>query len=233
MPRAARPREEKRVKQATFVELESLNDLARLTCALERAPLPTFANKSNSHYRLSSQLDFFNGSAVFYYTESNETKQFLGYKATSASEDVSLVDFPSNSTFVYSPVIEIVRFPKVFEPQLGKQKGPKYQSVELKDLGSLIKIATYKVMFEEPPLPVFAFPIVGEKWRLGTFARIEDFEEASLFFYFDQNARPMENFIGYSTSKSHAYFTNRTDEHGSLFVKVIRLKSSHPLVDVS
>jgi hypothetical protein len=95
----------------------------------------------------------------------------------------------------------------------------------------LIKIATYKVIFEEPPLPIFAFPINSEKWRLGTFARIEDFDEASLFFYVDQKHRPVENFVGYSTTKSLAYFTNRTDEHGNMFVKVIRLRAAHPLVD--
>jgi hypothetical protein len=232
LPRAQLQKEEKAPKQATFVELESLNDLARLTCALERAPLPTFANGADTHYRLSSQIDFFSGSAVFYFSESSVTRQFLGYKTTSSGEEVSLVDIPSNPSFVYSPIIEIVKFPKVFQPQHAKHKGPKYQSVELRDLASLIKIATYKVIFEEPPLPVFAFPINDEKWRLGTFARIEDFEEASLFFYLDQYHRPAENFVGYSTSKSLAYFTNRTDEHGNMFVKVIRLKATHPLVDI-
>ena len=232
MPRSQGHKEEKTPKQATFIELESLNDLARLTCALERAPLPTFANGTDSRYRLSSQIDFFSGSAVFYYTESNITRQFLGYKTTSSGEEVSLVDIPSNPSFVYSPIIEIVRFPKVFQPQQTKHTGPKYQSVELRDLASLIKIATYKVIFEEPPLPVFAFPISDHKWRLGTFARIEDFDEASLFFFFDQSQRPAENFVGYSTSKSLTYFTNRTDEHGNMFVKVIRLKTTHPLVEI-
>ena len=102
----------------------------------------------------------------------------------------------------------------------------------MKDLISLVKVATYKIMFEEPPLPIFAFPTHGG-WRIGSFARIDDFEEASLFFFFEQDSKPSENFVGYSTAKAHAYFTNRTDEHGNLFVKIIRLKSSHPLVDTN
>lgn len=232
MPRSQGHSEEKTPKQATFVELESLNDLARLTCALERAPLPTFADRVDSHYRISSQIDFFSGSAVFYYSESTVSKQFLGYKTSNTGEEVNLVDVPSNPSFNYSPIIEIVKFPKVFQPQKTKRDGPKYQSVELRDLSSLVKIATYKVIFEEPPLPVFAFPVNGNRWRLGTFARIEDFDEASLFFYLDQDQRPRENFVGYSTSKSSVYFTNRTDEHGNMFVKVIRLKATHPLVDI-
>ena len=238
MPRAQSNKDEEQDKgprPATFVALESLNELARLTCALERVPLPTFANKIEHGYRLSSQLDFFHGSPVFYYSESKETRQYLGYKTTSSGEEVSLIDVPSNSSLVYSPIIEIVKFPKLFESSSEDQhaSNPKFQSVQVKDLMSLVKVATYKIMFEEPPLPIFAFPISSEKWRVGTFARIEDSEEASLFFFFDQESRPSENFVGYSTARAQAYLTNRTDEHGNLFVKIIRLKSSHPLVDTN
>lgn len=236
LPRAHKEDDEdKAPKPATFIELECLNDLARLTCALERAPLPTFASKFQSHYRMSTQLDFFHNSPVFYYSTSTETKQYLGYKASSAGEEVSLVDVPSNSSLVYSPIIEIVKFPKLFEPTTEKREnaGSKFQSIQVKDLMSLVKVATYKIMFEEPPLPIFAFPVTSSKWRIGTFARIEDFEEASLFFFFEQDSRPIENFVGYSTAKAQAYLTNRIDEHGSLFVKIIRLKASHPLVDTN
>ncbi len=236
MPRAQAQKEhDKTPKPATFIELENLNELARLTCALERAPLPTFANKLDSGYRLSSQLDFFHGSPVFYFAESKEARQYLGYRTTSMGEEVSLVDFPSNSSLVYSPIIEIVKFPKVFESKTSEHKvhSVKFQSVQVKDLISLVKVATYKIMFEEPPLPIFAFPASLKVWKIGTFARIEDFEEASLFFYFEQESRPTENFVGYSTAKANAYFTNKTDEHGNLFVKLVRLKSPHPLVDAS
>jgi hypothetical protein len=233
LPRAQTRKEDKTAKPATFIQLESLSELARLTCALERAPLPTFANKTDSGFRLSTQLDIFNGSPVFYYAESNENRQYLGYRTSFSGEEVNLVDIPSNSSFVYSPIIEIVKFPKLFDSQEKTHKGPKtkFQSVQVKDLMSLVKIATYKIMFEEPPLPVFAFPIESKRWRVGTFARIEDFDEASLFFYFEQESRPAENFVGYSTARAQAYFTNRTNEHGSLFVKIVRLKSDHPLVE--
>ena len=223
---------DKTPRPATFIEVESLNDLARLTCALERAPLPTFAHVHGSYYRMSTQLDFFHGSPVFYYSMSKETKQYLGYKATSAGEEVSLVDVPSNPSLAYSPIIEIVKFPKLFEPASERQHEPvpKFQSIQVKDLMSLVKVATYKIMFEEPPLPIFTFP-ASKRWRVGTFARIEDFEEASLFFFFEQDSKPAENFVGYSISKAQAYLTNRIDEHGNLFVKIIRLKENHPLVD--
>ena len=156
-------------------------------------------------------------------------------KPLSSGEEISLLDLPSNSSLVYSPIIEIVKFPKLFETTPKGHQGPnaKFQSVQVKDLMSLVKVATYKIMFEEPPLPIFAFPVSSIKWRVGTFARIEDSEEASLFFFFDRESKPTENFVGYSTAKAQAYLTNRTDEHGNLFVKIIRLKTSHPLVDTN
>jgi hypothetical protein len=221
------------LRPATFIELESLNDLARLACALERAPLPTFISKDADGFRISTQLDFFVGSPVFYFAKVNEVKQFLGYKTISSGEEITLVDVPLNPSMVYAPVIEVVRFPKIFAQGIAakKTRSPKFLSLQVKDLMGLVKVATYKIMFEEPPLPIFAFPSANGKWTVGAFTRIEEFEEASIFFYYEQDLRPEHNFVGYSTAKAQAFFTNRTDEHGNFFVKIIRLKGAHPLVD--
>jgi hypothetical protein len=223
----------KSLRPATFIELETLSDLARLACALERAPLPTFISRDGEAYRISTQLDFFVGSPVFYYAKVGDSKQFLGYRTVSASEEVSLVDVPLNPSMVYAPIIEVLKFPKEFDHGIGAKKAsPKFLSLQVKDLMGLVKVATYKIMFEEPPLPIFAFPRDNGKWIVGAFTRIEEFEEASIFFYYEQEMRPEANFVGYSTAKAQAFFTNRTDEHGNFFVKIIRLKEGHPLVDV-
>ncbi|MDG6997947.1 MAG: hypothetical protein JRN15_02400 [Nitrososphaerota archaeon] len=233
MPKSGREHPEKSLKPPIFIEVENLNDLARLVCSLERTPLPTFAMKSDAQPIISTQLDMFLGSPVFYFAKSNEIKQFLGYKTTTYGEEVSLVDIPSNPSFAYAPVIEVVKYPAIFSVGLRAKDytGPKFLSLQVKDLISLIKVATYKIMFDEPPLPIFAFPTDTGKWRIGTFTRIEDFEEASIFFFYEQDARPQESFVAYSTSKAQAYFTNKTGEHGNLFVKVVRLKNQHPLVE--
>lgn len=234
MPRAESGKDDprKNLRPATFIELETLSDLARLACALERAPLPTFVSRDGDGFRISTQLDFFVGSPVFYYARVNDSKQFLGYRTVSSVEEVSLVDVPLNPSMVYAPIIEVLKFPKIFEAN-GTKKGktPKFLSLQVKDLMGLVKVATYKIMFEEPPLPIFAFPSESGKWIVGAFTRIEEFEEASIFFYYEQDKRPEENFVGYSTAKAQAFFTNRTDEHGNFFVKIIRLKNRHPLVD--
>ena len=235
MPRAETRKDDprKNLRPATFIELETLSDLARLACALERAPLPTFTSKDGDSFRISTQLDFFVGSPVFYYAKVSDSKQFLGYRTVAATEEITLVDLPTNPSMVYAPIIEVLKFPKAFEHGSGAKKttSPKFLSLQVKDLMGLIKVATYKIMFEEPPLPIFAFPSEDGKWIVGAFTRIEEFEEASIFFYYVQDKRPEENFVGYSTARAQAFFTNRTDEHGNLFVKIIRLKNRHPLVD--
>ncbi|MDG6906991.1 MAG: hypothetical protein JRN20_14555 [Nitrososphaerota archaeon] len=233
MPRTEKKEGSKSLKPPIFIEVENLNDLARLTCALERTPLPTFAMATDSSHIVSAQLDMFLGSPIFYFAQAQELKQYLGYRTTTNGEEASLVDIPSNPSFVYAPIIDVVKFPNIFAKGISahEYRGPRFLSLQVRNLSSLVKVATYKIMFDEPPLPIFTFPTGNGKWRVGTFTRIEDFEEASIFFYYEQDEKPQENFVGYSTSRAQAYFTNKTDEHGSLFVKVVRLKKPHPLVE--
>ncbi len=226
------------MKPPSFIELGGLSELGRLACALERVPLPLFAIEHDNNYLISTQIDIFLGVPVFYFAHSNETKQYLSYKTTATGEEILLQDSPGNPTFVHAPIIQIVRLPKVFEKGLRagvKYDGERFLSVKVKDLLSLVKVASYKILFEEPPLPIFAFPItVGSNtWKIGCFTRIEEYEEASIFFFFEQEGRPEQNFVKYSMTKAEASLTNRTDEHGSIYVKIIRLKQTHPLVDTT
>jgi len=200
--------------------------------------LPIFAIKridGKNGFMLSTQLDLFVGAPIFYFAYSEDVKHFLAYKTTATGEEVSLVDSPSNAALVYAPIIEIVRLPELFSHSLEQGQeysGAQFLPFQVKDVMSIVKVASYKVMFEEPPLPMFAFPSSGgDRWLIGSFTRIEEYEEASIFFYYEQKERPEQNYVGYSTSKAQAFFTNRTDEHGNLYVKIIRLKKMHPLVE--
>ncbi|MEM4298246.1 MAG: hypothetical protein QW815_07760, partial [Nitrososphaerota archaeon] len=96
----------------------------------------------------------------------------------------------------------------------------------------LAKVGSYKVYYEEPPLPFFAFPYL-DRWILGTFARMDEYEEASTFFYMTLSTPPPKSFIKYSSQRTGVTsFTNNIDEHGYIYLKVIRLRSQHPLVDI-
>ncbi|MHB1909120.1 MAG: hypothetical protein ACYCQJ_09680 [Nitrososphaerales archaeon] len=228
--------QKKEIKAPTFIETESINDIGRLACALERAPLPLFALKNEGKNMIATQLDLFMGVPIYYFSYSPEVKHFLGYRTTQTGEEITLVDAPTNPTLVHAPIIEIVKVPQIFQQGLDKAGSPyqlqeKFLWIEVKDLVSLIKVASYKMLFEEPPLPIFAFPVQG-KWCIGAFTRIEDYEEGSTFFYYLQDTKPEQNFVRYSMNKADAMFTSRTEEHGYVYVKLIKLKHTHPLVDL-
>lgn len=239
-PQQKVPVDKKEVKPPVFIETESLNDLARLTCALERAPFPLFSIESSDRKMIATQLDLFLGTPVFYFSFVTEVKSFLAYRTTQNGEEVLLNDSPANPALIHAPIIEIVKMPHVFQigvKATGKRKHEdeqKFLSLEVRNLSSLVKVASYKILFEESPLPIFAFPSPSGKgkWCLGSFTRMEDFEEASIFFYFEQDSKPELNFVRYSMSRADASMTNRTDEHGYVYIKIVRLREPHPLVEI-
>lgn len=222
-------KEAKRISGACFVKLENIVELGRLTCALERAPFPLFAFRNGSKVRIAAQVDLFMGTPIFYYVDGDRDGEFLAYRSTGEIEDVQLVDSATNPTYIYGPMIRVKKLPTALE---GKEVfDDKYMAVEVADLSSLVKVGAYKMLFEEPPLPLFAFKN-GSAWIIGTFARIDDYEEASLFFYTGLNEEPKAGFMKYSPAKvSETSFSKKTDEHGFAYVKVVKLAERHPLVE--
>ncbi len=227
-------KERREIKPPCFVQVADIKDLARLACAIERIPLPIFAIESGNNFLLSVQLDLFMGRPIFYYVKSKGRGQYLGYKNIGSAEEVALTDSPVNPTFVYAPIIAIKKLPAPFEDAIDNppEIKEKFLSFEVSDLPSLAKITSYKVLFEEPPLPLYSFKIDG-KWVAGAFARIDDYEEASIFFFVKLDKGPPDNFLKYPMQKTDGTaFTNRADEHGYIFIKVIKLGESHPLVEL-
>lgn len=217
---------------AKFIQLAGLNELARLTCALEKTPLPTlFFNWKKKPY-LATQFDTFERRPIFYYVAS-EAAEFLGYKISGTIEEAILTNHASNSAFVYSPIISLENIPRSYEKGLKegtKKMKNKYSSVRVKDLNSLSKIAAYKVLYDEPPLPIFRFSYKKDD-VLGVFTRLDDLEEALIFFYLKIGPKVKASFIRYSSSKENgAALTNNVGDHGYIFIKVIEVLGSHPLV---
>ena len=219
----------RRIIGGCFVRLAGLVELGRLACALERAQLPIFMSKHGSKTRLSVQNDLFMGVPIFYYVETDKGGEFLAYRNAGELEDVQLVDSAVTPSFIYSPIIHVLKLPDVLEHK--SEFHQKFLAAEVADLGSLVKLATYKMLYEEPPLPLYAFKN-GTSWIVGSFARLDDYEEASLFFYARMKQEPPTGFVKYSpTNISETAFHKRTDEHGFYYVKVIKLAEKHPLVE--
>ena len=209
--------------------MNGLVELGRLACALERAQLPIFMSKHGNAVRLSVQNDLFMGVPIFYYYESEKGGEFLSYKNVGENEEVQLVDSTAVPSYIYSPIIHVLKLPRILEHK--KEFHQKFLAAEVADLSSLVKLATYKMLYEEPPLPLYSFKN-GTSWIIGSFARLDDYEEASLFFYARTKEEPSAGFVKYSpTNLSGTAFSKRADEHGFYYVKVIKLAEKHPLVE--
>jgi hypothetical protein len=219
----------RRIVGACFVELQSLTDLARLSCAFERAPFPIFMSKEGGRYRLAVQTDLFMGIPIFYHFEVEKGGEFLAYRSSGETEEAQLVDAATNPSFMYAPVVHVLKLPRVLERRSGFKQ--RFLAAQVADLSNLMKIASYKMLYEEPPLPLYTFKN-GTSWIAGCFARLDDFEEASLFFYSRLKDEPPSGFVRYSASRlGDTDFSKRIDEHGSIYVKVVHLKEKHPLVE--
>jgi len=220
-------KEEQKIGGACYVGLESLVELGRLSCALERAPFPLFAFKQGRNTRIAAQADLYMGTPVFYFFDNGNADEFLAYRITGEGEEVQLVGSASNPSYLYAPVIRVQKMPTSLGAKDDFQD--KFMSVEVENIPSLVKVGAYKTLFEEPPLPLFAFK-QGTGWVVGTFARIDDYEEASIFFYTHTKEEP-SGFLRYSYDKiSETAFVKRTDEPGYHYIKVVRLVGPHPLV---
>lgn len=221
-------KDEQKIGGACYVGLDSLIELGRLSCALERAPFPLFAFRHGKATRIAAQADLFMGTPVFYYFDNGGVDEFLAYRIAGEGEEVQLVSSASNASYLYAPVIRVQKMPAVLDPRDSFQD--KFMSIEVENIPSLVKVGAYKTLFEEPPLPLFAFR-EGGGWVVGTFARIDEYEEASIFFYTRANEEP-SGFLKYSYDKiTETTYVRRTDEPGFHYIKVVKLTVPHPLVE--
>jgi hypothetical protein len=124
------------------------------------------------------------------------------------------------------------------------QKKSGYLAIRLKDLSSLAKVAAYKTIYDEPPLPLFLFKdhngtdrrVNDSNSRLivGATMSLNESETKSYFYYVILNEEPKDHFLRYSSQKiEQPSFCGRLDEHGYIYLKLIRLAHTHPLVGIN
>jgi hypothetical protein len=225
----------KNIHPPIFVEVTGLDDLARLSCALERVSLPIFRFKINGDTILAAQLDIFKGTPIIYYVKNAQAGRFLGYRKVGGKEVAEMSASARDPTNTYAPIISIENAPRIFEEGfVGKPNGHEQcLSMQVSELESLCKIALYRIVFEETPLPIFTFPAKKEQWILGTFTRMDDADETTIFFYMILNGQPDNRFVRYSSvNPDKTDLIDRIDEHGYVYGKICKLKETHPLVDL-
>jgi hypothetical protein len=230
--------DELHLKAPYYIELEHINDFGRLVCALERTPLPTFSVELNKEHVLAVQSDFINERPVLFFVKKafDVSAQYLAYRITGGSEEIRMVDLGVNPTYVYSPIIHVDKFPLFMtrKARVGRKRG--YIGIRLKDLSSLAKVAAYKTIYDEPPLPLILFKDRyqnDDKIVIGAAMNLNESDTISYFYYIFINEQPRSPFLRYSSQRvEQPSFSNRIDEHGYIYLKVITLSGDHPLVRI-
>jgi hypothetical protein len=71
------------------------------------------------------------------------------------------------------------------------------------------------------------------KFVIGSAISLIESDTLSYFYYVIHDQEPANSFLRYSSQKAEQpSFSNRIDEHGYVYLKLIRLASSHPLVKI-
>lgn len=220
-----------RLKAPCYIALAGLKDFGRLVCALERAPTPAFSLKLGGKMVLAAQHDIIDGRPVIYYVEADAGKaQYLAYRASGGTEEVTLADSVGAPTFVYSPILRVEKFPAILSRSAKVQKKAGYTVIKLSDLASLAKVAAYKTIYEEAPLPLFLSKERG-KVIIGTPMSVSDNDSQAYYYYVLLGGAVQEPFLRYSSQKvEQPTFTTSLDEHGYIYLKVVKLAADHPLV---
>jgi len=136
------------------------------------------------------------------------------------------VESTLDASKMYSPIVKIKSLPRSLQPS-PENNTAKYQPIELDDLGSLAKLS---YGFEEAPFPLFAFP-VKEKWFLGVFLNFNE-DGDSFFCYVVLNEEPVKPFLKHTTTNSsEPILVDNTGEHGYSYIKIVKLRETHPLVN--
>ncbi|MEK0366340.1 MAG: hypothetical protein QQN45_00215 [Nitrosopumilus sp.] len=212
-------------KLPRYIQVNSTLEFSRLVCALERTPRVSFLHDYNGQKILSVQMDILKEKPIIYYTPLKNIGHYLCYGLKGGKEKSEIVDSTSDASKLYSPIVKIKSLPKTLRP--GNGTLDRYQPIELEDMSSLAKLTWG---FEEIPFPLFLFPY-SDKWLIGVFMNFNE-EGTSYFCHVVLDSDPQKPFIKFSsTNGSEPIFVENPSEHGFSYVKIIKLKDTHPLVD--
>ncbi len=202
-------------------------EFSRLVCALERAPRVSFLHEYDGKRILAIQMDLLKERPVIYYVPIEHNGHYISYGFRNGKEEANVVDVISEPTKLYSPIVKIKSLPMSLR-QNGDEQLEKYELLELEDLASLAKIS---YAYDEAPFPLFAFPNKDNKWLLGVFMNFNE-EGPSYFCHVVLDLEPSHPFLKYAMHNGNMpVFTDNVNEHGYTYIKIIKLRESHPLID--
>jgi hypothetical protein len=233
------------LKSPIYIKLKSLNDFARLVCSLERIPIPIYEYNYQNTDIFAAQLDTLNGHSITYYVDNINSgeNQYLSYKINNNSEEAVMVNSIKDTSALYSPIIKLSVPPQQFLKPAKIGATTKYTGIGLRDLFSLSKLVAFHTIYEESTLPLFLFPKTESsdldlsdkkfnmKYVLGCHLNLTDSSDTNFFYYVILEQEIEKYFMKFSMQKSTPpSFSNHIDEHGFIYLKIIKLHDIHPLV---
>jgi len=212
-------------KLPRYIEVESTMEFSRLVCALERVPRVSFLHDHEGKKVLSVQMDLLKEKPVIYFTPVGNLGHYLCYGFKAGKEESSVVNSATDSAQLYSPIVKIKSLPASLKS--GNGTDDKYHPIELEDMASLAKLS---FGFEEAPFPLFSFPFNG-KWLMGVFMNFNE-EGISYFCHVTMEEEPKKPFLKYSANNGiNPSLVDSPSQHGYSYIKIVKLKETHPLVD--
>ena len=233
------------LKSPIYIKLKSLNDFARLVCSLERIPIPIYEYNYQNTDIFAAQLDTLNGHSITYYVDNIKSgeNQYLSYKINNNNEEAVMVNSIKDTSALYSPIIKLSVPPQQFLKPAKIGATTKYTGIGLRDLFSLSKLVAFHTIYEESTLPLFLFPKTESsdldlsdkkfnmKYVLGSQLNLTDSSDTDFFYYIILEQEIEKYFMKFSMQKSTPpSFSNHIDEHGFIYLKIIKLHDIHPLV---
>ena len=191
---------------------------------MERAPRISFLHEHEGKKILSVQMDILKEKPIVYFTPLESKGHYLCYDLKGGKEQTEIVNSTSDASKLYSPIVRIKSLPDTLKP--GNGTADRYEPIELEDLASLTKL-TYG--FEENSFPLFLFPR-NDIWLIGVFMNFTD-EGTSYFCHVVLDNDPQKPFLKFTNNNSEPSFVTIPSEHGYSYMKIIRLKDTHPLVN--
>lgn len=211
-------------KLPRYIQVSSTLEFSRLVCALERAPRISFLHDHEGKKILSVQMDILKEKPIVYFTPLESKGHYLCYALKGGKEQTEIVNSTSDASRLYSPIVRIKSLPDTLKP--GNGTADRYEPIELEDLASLTKL-TYG--FEENPFPLFLFPY-NDIWLIGVFMNFTE-EGTSYFCHVVLDNDPQKPFLKFTNNNSEPSFVKIPSEHGYSYMKIIKLKDTHPLVN--
>ncbi len=212
-------------KLPRYIEVGSNLEFSRLVCALERTPRVSFLHEHDGKKVLSVQMDLLKEKPIIYFTPVEKLGHYLCYGFKAGREESSVVNSTIDTARLYSPIIKIKSLPASLRS--GSGTIDKYHPIELEDIASLAKLS---YGFEDSPFPLFSFPF-KDKWLMGVFMNFSE-EGISYFCHIVMDEEPKRSFLKFATNNGiQPSIVDDPNEHGYSYIKIIKLKDTHPLVD--